>query len=83
MPTYALRGLDRDAITRAEQRAREDGTTLDAVLQAFIVSYAAGHDSPAQQFGAIGGRARAVRLTAEERSEAARRAVTARWAKVP
>ena len=38
-------------------------------------------ESYASQFARKGGHARAKKLTAEERSEAARKAVQARWAK--
>lgn len=34
-----------------------------------------------KQFAASGGRARAAKMTAEQRSEACRKAVRARWAK--
>jgi hypothetical protein len=38
-------------------------------------------DPAAVELGRKGGRARAKRMTAEERQEAARRAIRARWAK--
>ncbi len=38
--------------------------------------------SYAAEFARLGGKARAKKLTPEERSEAARKAVQARWAKV-
>ncbi|OFW37669.1 MAG: hypothetical protein A3J29_06250 [Acidobacteria bacterium RIFCSPLOWO2_12_FULL_67_14b] len=81
MSSYTLRGLDADTIQRAKQRARDAGTSLDAVLRAVLTAYADGHDTPAQQLAAHGGRARADAMTAGERSASARRAVTARWNK--
>lgn len=74
MATYALRHLDADTIQRAKQRARHAGTTLDAVLRAYLTAYADG--ATAQQ---AGGRARANALSAPERSAHARHAARIRW----
>lgn len=77
MATYALRGVDHDLIAQAKQRAREAGTTLDAVLRAYLFASAEGHDSPAAQLGKLGGQARAANLSEEERRDSARQAVQA------
>lgn len=74
MATYALRGLDADSIQRAKARARDAGTSLDAVLRAYLTAYADG--TTAQQ---AGGRARAERLSAEDRTAISRHAALARW----
>lgn len=74
MATYALRGLTSDLVARAKARAREDGTTLDAVLIRYLQTYAE-HGSPQSS----GGHARKLSMTAEARSESARRAADARW----
>lgn len=76
MPSYTIRQLDSNDIASAKQRARDAGTSLDAVLRAFLTAYAQG--ATAQQ---AGGRARADALTAEERSTSARTAALARWHK--
>jgi hypothetical protein len=74
MATYVLRHVTPDAIAAAKQRARNAGTSLDDVLRAYLEQYAAGET--AQQKG---GQARAQSLTADERSDSARRAAEARW----
>ena len=74
MPTYALRGLNAALLTRAKQRARDAGTSLDDVLRAYLTAYASG--TTAQQ---AGGRARAKALSPESRSISARKAALARW----
>lgn len=74
MPSYMLRGLPDGLVARAKQKAREAGTTLDAVLRAFLASYA--------EHGSIqssGGHARKLALTPEERTESALKAAQARW----
>lgn len=75
MATYALRGLTSDLVARAKSRARQDGTTLDAVITRYLETYAE-HGSPQ----AAGARAVNQARTAAERREAARVAARARWA---
>jgi hypothetical protein len=61
-------------IRRARRQAKDAGTTLEAVLLRFMETYA--------QFGhpqAAGARAVNATRSAEQRSDAARRAVEARW----
>ena len=74
MPSYTLRQLDADLITRAKQRARDAGTSLDDVLRAYLTAYADG--TTAQQ---AGGRARAEAMSPAARTASARRAAQARW----
>jgi plasmid stability protein len=81
MASYTLRALDAETIAAAKSRARDAGTSLDDVLRAALTAYAEGHDTPAQQLAAQGGRARAASMSARERSVSARRAVMTRWAK--
>ena len=76
MPSYTLRQLDANLITRARSRARDAGTSLDDVLRAYLSAYASG--TTAQQ---AGGRARAKALSPESRSISARKAALARWAR--
>lgn len=72
--TYALRGLDPDLVRAAKSRARQDDTTLDVVLLRYLTTYAE-YGSPQ----AAGARAVHARRTAEERSEAGKRAAAIRW----
>jgi len=74
MPTYVLRGLTSDLVARAKAKASDADTTLDAVLVAFLESYAE-HGA----VGARGGHARARMLTADQRSAIARQGAAARW----
>jgi hypothetical protein len=80
MATYVIRGVDPDLIGAAKTKARARGERLDAVLIETIRAYAEGQTAAAQ-LAAAGGRARADKMTRTERSESARRAVEARWAK--
>ena len=61
-------------LTRATERAIASGTTLNAVLRAFLTAYANG--TTAAQ---AGGRARARALSPETRTQIARKASLARW----
>ena len=79
MPSYVIRHLDRAIIEQAGARARETGRGLADVVREWLIAYAAGQLSSAES-GAKGGHARASTLTAQERSESARKAVAARWA---
>jgi plasmid stability protein len=81
MASYTLRALDAETIAAAKSRARDAGTSLDAVLRTSLIAYADGHDTTAQQLAAQGGHARAASMSARERSVSARRAVMMRWAK--
>lgn len=74
MPAYNIRHLDAETIAAAKERAQAAGTSLDAVLRAYLIDYAAGH---CQQQSA--GRARAASMTRKQRSELAQRAAIARW----
>ena len=73
MASYTLRGLTAEVVARAKQRARDAGTSIDAVLRGYLTSYADG--ATAQQRG---GQARADALSPERRSEIARQAALAR-----
>jgi hypothetical protein len=77
MPSYMLRDLPPGLVQRAKARAREEGTTLDAVLRRMLEVYV-----ESGRPGVAGGEARADRLSAEERSDIARKAAEARWKKV-
>jgi hypothetical protein len=63
-----------DVLASAHARAREDGTTLDAVLTWYLGFYAC-HGS----MQSSGGHARKLSMSAKERSDAARKAAAARW----
>lgn len=76
MPSYMLRGLPDRLVSRAKAKAREQNTTLDAVLIRYLETYAE-HGNP-QAKGAV---AVNESKTPEERSEAGRKAVQARWEK--
>jgi len=77
MPTYTLRHLPEGLIPRATAKAREAGTVLDdTVLVKFLEMYAA-HGS----IQSSGGHARALSMTAEQRSASAKHAVQAREAR--
>jgi hypothetical protein len=76
--TYRLR-LPGALYRRAQARADAEDTTLDALILEMLTCYADGQDSPAAQFAAMGGRAAAASLTAQERRERARGAAAARW----
>lgn len=78
MPTYVLRGVPSDLIRRAKARARELGESLDQRLLAYLTAYA--HGTTPEQMGRDGGRARAAKLSPEERSRIARTAAQALWA---
>lgn len=69
-----LRGLPDGLVARAKAKAREASTNLDAVLTAFLASYA--------EHGSIqssGGHARKLALTPEERTKIAQKAAESRW----
>lgn len=78
MSTYTLRRVPDGLIARAKHRAREDDTSLDAILIRYLHTYAE-HGSPQSS----GGHARKLSMTADERSESAKRAATARWKNRP
>ena len=75
MPSYMIRNLPDGLIGRAKTKAHEQQTSLDAVLIRYLETYAE-HGNPQ----AKGARAVNESRTPEERSEAARKAVQARWA---
>lgn len=69
-----LRGLPPGLVARAKDKAREAETSLDAVLAAFLETYA--------EHGSIqssGGHARKLALTPDERTDIARKAAETRW----
>lgn len=86
MADYRLRGLPEPLWRRVRARA---GDQLRPVLLGLLRAYADGQidplaetpPSPAAALGALGGATRAARMTPEARSEAARAAVQARWAR--
>jgi hypothetical protein len=71
-----IRHLPPGLIGQAKDRARQDDTTLDAVLMRYLQTYAQ-HGSPQ----AAGARAVNARRTEAERHEAASLAALARWAR--
>jgi hypothetical protein len=77
MPSYVIRRLPPGLIPRAKAIAREHGISLDDALLAFLVTFADGTDRAAA--GRRGGAARAEALTAERRTEIARKGAEARW----
>jgi hypothetical protein len=77
MLSYVLRALPDGLILRAKQRARADGTTLDAVLLRYLETYAE-HGNPQ----AKGARAVNASRTPQDRRDAARRAAQTRWDRV-
>ena len=79
MPSYVIRHVDRAIIEQAGTRARQTGRGLADVVREWLIAYAAGQMSAAES-GAKGGHARAKTLTAQERSDSAKKAVRARWA---
>jgi hypothetical protein len=72
---YRLHGIPGPVLRRARARATRDGTDLRDVLIAALVAY--GDERPSVH--ALGGRARAARLTPEDRIASARAAARARW----
>lgn len=74
MPSYMIRDLPPGLIGRAKARARSAETTLDAVLLRYLLTYAE-HGNPQ----AAGAAAVNAQRTPEERRDAARRAIRARW----
>ena len=85
---YRLHGIPGALLRRATARAKAEGHDLRTVLLALLTRYAEGEINPhaardplAAAKGAKGGSARAARMTPDERSDSARRAVAARWAR--
>jgi hypothetical protein len=76
VPSYMIRNVPSGLIPAAKSRARNEATTLDAVLVKLLESYAA-----AGTPGRAGAEARANSLTADERSAIARKAAETRWGK--
>jgi len=72
--------LDLSVETEARLRAKaqEEGLSLDALLDRLLNDDAV---TLGRRGGKIGGPARADKLTSEQRSESARKAVQARWAR--
>jgi hypothetical protein len=77
MPNYILRDVPPDLWEAVRARAAEDGEPLKAVILRLLQRYVA---EPGRN--AAGGHARAAAMTAEQRSESARQAVTTRWARL-
>jgi hypothetical protein len=75
MSSYMIRHLPPGLIRRAKDRARQDGTTLDALLLRYLTIYDAQGNPQA-----AGARAVNAQRTGAERREAASRAAQARWA---
>lgn len=80
-----FRGLPGELVRRARAKA---GVRLPDVVTGLLRAYVEGQIDPladgdpvATARGAAGGTARAARMTPDERSTAARAAVTARWAR--
>ena len=77
MSSYTIRNIAPEFLDRLRGRAAADGLSLSAAILRVLTRYA-DHGSP-EQTGAMGGAARAARMTPKERAEAARLAARARW----
>ncbi len=66
---------------RVKARAGAEGRSVDSLLSDLLEEYANGRASAAAQLGAKGGRARSVKLSAEQRRAIAQNAALARWRK--
>jgi len=77
MSDYTIRGLSDYVITSAKARASKEGTPLDDILSAFLLTYVS-HG----RIQSRGGHARKKAMTAEQRRASARKAARARWGKV-
>jgi hypothetical protein len=76
LPAALLRRFARKAGSRKRERA-----ILTRLIELYVEDAIDPDRSPAATLAAQGGRARAEALTPEERSAAARHAVSARWAR--
>ncbi len=78
MASYVLRDVDRDTIHTAKARARQEETSIDALLRGYLDRYAAGAPADSTDAAARAGRARWADRTPEERSAHAQMMVRAR-----
>lgn len=76
MPILHLRAVPSDLMTRIKTSARDAKEPIDQHAIALLDTALDAQDARSR-----GGRDRAARMTDEQRSESARRAAAARWAK--